>query len=102
VTSIETVLSWRPEQLSSVVDDLITCRRTLVDLQDELDDGAPPASWISASAALAQPAHQALGDDLADLVAEISSTTRCSTPSRAGSRSTPRRARSSTPVRATT
>jgi len=73
VTSIATVLSWKPDQLSGVVDDLIACRRTLVDLQDELDDGAPPPSWISAAAALARPAHQALGDRLADAVAEISS-----------------------------
>jgi hypothetical protein len=73
VTSIATVLSWKPEELSGVVDDLVACRRTLVDLQDELDAGAPPASWVSASAALARPAHQQLGDDLADVVAEISS-----------------------------
>jgi hypothetical protein len=72
MTSIATVLSWKPDQLSGVVDDLIACRRTLVDLQDELDAGAPPASWISAAAALARPAHQELGADLADLVAEIS------------------------------
>ena len=73
MTSIATVLSWKPEQLSGVVDDLIGCRKTLVDLQDELDAGAPPASWVSAASALARPAHQQLGDDLADVVAEISS-----------------------------
>ena len=73
MTSIATVLSWKPDQLSGVVDDLIACRRTLVDLQDELDAGAPPSSWVSAAAALARPAHQELGNDLADIVAEISS-----------------------------
>ncbi|MRJ76602.1 alpha/beta hydrolase [Aeromicrobium sp. SMF47] len=73
MTTIAAVLSWKPDQLSGVVDDLVACRRTLVDLQDELDGGQPPTSWISEAAALARPAHQRLGDDLADTVAEISS-----------------------------
>lgn len=65
---------WKPEQLSSVADDLVKRRKTLLDLQDELDATDPPDNWVSDAGRAASKAHKKLGDDLRDMVAEVAST----------------------------
>lgn len=63
--------SWQPAQLAGVGDQLNATRRTLLDLQDEVDDGYPTPTWIGDAAAGAREAHRARRDELNDLVAEI-------------------------------
>jgi hypothetical protein len=72
VPGISTVLAWRPDELDPVSDTLAARRRTLVDLQDELDGGAPPTTWNTGSATMARTTHEDLRSRLADLVAEVS------------------------------
>lgn len=71
--SIDTVLGWSPDSLDLVADALLACRSTLVGLQDELDDANPTVAWPSGTAAdYARTEHVRLGNDLGDLVAEVS------------------------------
>jgi hypothetical protein len=73
MTTIATVLAWRPGRLSGVGDALNADRRALVDLQDELDAGAPPPTWQTTSAIAALNSHHSLQQRLNDLVAEVAS-----------------------------
>ena len=75
MTTISTVLAWRPADLDPVAEGLVARRRTLVDLQDELDAGRPPTTWNSGAATRARTAHEGLRHRLADLVAEVSAVT---------------------------
>ncbi|WP_158372630.1 alpha/beta hydrolase [Cellulosimicrobium cellulans] len=72
MTGIATVLGWDPDALTRAADALVAERSRLVGLQDELDAGAPPASWISAARTAAFAAHRALADGLAQAVTEVS------------------------------
>ncbi len=70
--SIHTVLDWRPAELDGVAEAMTQRRRALLDLQDELDGGRPPGTWVSAAATAARTEHGDLQLRLADLVAEVS------------------------------
>jgi hypothetical protein len=71
VTSVSAVLAWDIDGLDRAADALALDRTTLVGLQDELDDGAPPGSWTGASRDAARTAHEPLVDGLADTVAQV-------------------------------
>lgn len=72
MVTIAELLDWQPAQLSSVVDNLLKQRRELTDLQDELDDSAPPATWYSGAGENARTEHEGLRSRLLDMVAEVS------------------------------
>jgi len=72
MASIDNILTWDADAIDAVADALLQRRSDLVGLQDELDDGAPPASWSSAAGTLAAAEHLRLKTVLTDLVAEIS------------------------------
>lgn len=72
--SIDTVLDWKPAALGPVGDSLTGRRQKLIDLQDEMDAAAPPASWRTYSALSATSAHRDLYLRLTDMVAEVSAT----------------------------
>lgn len=72
MTGIATVLGWDPDALTHAADALVAERSRLVGLQDELDAGEPPASWISAARTAAFAAHRSLADGLAQAVTEVS------------------------------
>lgn len=71
MTGIATVLGWDPDALARAADALVAERSRLVGLQDELDAGAPPGSWISAARTAAFAAHRSLADGLAQAVTEV-------------------------------
>jgi hypothetical protein len=71
MVTMSQVRSWRPDALGLVADAMVQRRRTLVALQDEMDDGAPPSTWVSASRDAAVASHTTLRELLADLVAEV-------------------------------
>ncbi|TDE91609.1 alpha/beta hydrolase [Occultella glacieicola] len=71
MATLSQVRSWQPEALGLLADTMVQRRRTLVALQDEIDDGAPPPTWAADSAVAAAASHTALREDLADLVAEV-------------------------------
>src|SRR5687768_864067 len=71
VVTIAQLESWQPARLSSIADDLNTHRSKLVDLQDEIDDGRPPASWVGVDSFYAEQKHTELAERLVDDVAEI-------------------------------
>ena len=72
MATIENILTWDADAIDAVADTLVQRRADLVSLQDELDDGAPPASWSSEAGTLATAEHSRLKTVLTDLVAEIS------------------------------
>jgi hypothetical protein len=49
MVSIAELLDWKPDVLGSVADALTRRRRALVDLQDQVDDSKPPATWAAGS-----------------------------------------------------
>lgn len=63
--------SWRPGDLGPVTDVLLQRKRSLTDLQDEVDAARPPASWFADSSTGARAAHEALRLRLLDVVAEV-------------------------------
>lgn len=70
--TLDQLESWRPERLGSLGDELNADRKKLLDLQDEMDAAAPPASWIGDAAVAAGDTHTDLVADLNDVVAGIS------------------------------
>lgn len=68
----EKLMSWRPDALSSTADQLNADRKRFIDLQDEIDQGKPPESWIGQAATSANSTYPRLSNDLNDLVAEVS------------------------------
>lgn len=72
MTTIAELLAWKPESLGTVADALVKRRKSLVDLQDEMDAADPPATWVAGSAGRAQESHERLRLRLLDLAAEVS------------------------------
>lgn len=72
MVTYDVLMSWKPADLGTAGDSLDSSRRTLLDLQDELDDGRPPATWIGDAAVTAQGSHTRLVADLNDVVAPLS------------------------------
>jgi hypothetical protein len=62
--------SWRPDRLAEIADDVAGHRRVLTRLNDDLDAGAPPASWTLADATAARTEHDRLAGVLATQVSE--------------------------------
>ena len=71
MVTIAQLETWKPEKLSTIADQLNTHRSKLVDLQDELDDGKPPTSWVGADSYYAEQKHTELAEQIVDDVAEI-------------------------------
>lgn len=71
MVSINELLDWDPAGLGEAADSLTITRRALVDLQDEIDGGRPPSSWIAGSASAAHREHERLRTRLLDLTAEV-------------------------------
>lgn len=72
MVTINQLLTWKPATLSTVADTLVRRRKALVALQDEIDGGKPPQTWVAGSAAGARAEHEKLRLRLLDLVAEVS------------------------------
>ncbi|GAB3988276.1 hypothetical protein [Nocardioides marmoraquaticus] len=72
MVSIAELLQWKPETLGEVADTLVRKRLKLMQLQDEIDGGEPPSTWVAGSAGGAHTTHGRLRDRLNDLVAEVS------------------------------
>ena len=72
MVTIAQLETWKPEKLSTIADQLNTHRSKLVDLQDELDDGKPPSSWVGVDSFYAEQKHTELAEQIVDDVAEIS------------------------------
>ncbi|MER7559219.1 hypothetical protein ABTZ46_19905 [Nocardioides sp. NPDC126508] len=71
MVTIAQLKTWKPEKLSSLADTLNVHRRELTYLQDELDEGKPPKSWIGGDASAATNQHNRIAADLYDNVAEL-------------------------------
>ncbi|ACQ81527.1 protein of unknown function DUF1023 [Beutenbergia cavernae DSM 12333] len=69
--TLERLLSWDPTALGGAADALAGRRQTLLALQDEMDDGAPPPGWGGPAAGAARRTHGRLLDGLGDVVAEV-------------------------------
>lgn len=72
MVTIAELLDWKPEALGTVADALVSRRKKLVDLQDEIYAAEPPTTWLSGSASEARQAHEMLRLRLNDLAAEVS------------------------------
>ena len=62
--------SWQPSLLTEIAEAVLSHRRILTALDDDLVDGRPPASWTFADAASAQAEHDRLTGVLATQVSE--------------------------------
>lgn len=71
MATIDDVLRWKPEQLKTLGDTLIKRRKTLTDLQDEVDESDPPASWYGTASEGAGRVHEKLRLRLLDITAEV-------------------------------
>lgn len=71
MVTISDLEKWKPDKLTSIADDLTRRRTTFTDLQDEVDDGKPPTSWVGADSVAAENTHNQLVDKLVDQVAEL-------------------------------
>lgn len=72
MVSLADLMEWDLTTLDGVLDEDIADRRTLTQLQDEVDDAAVPASWRGDAANEAAKRHIELREDLADVIAELS------------------------------
>jgi len=72
MTTVDQLLSWDPAAIGTSAEGLNADRKALVDLQDEMDDGSPPASWQGEAATAAEDSHRKIYARLADLVAAVS------------------------------
>ena len=69
----EKLQSWKPDGLSGAADKLNNLRKKLIDQQDEMDAGKPPASWQTPnSSEAARNRHKRLVEDLNDIAAPLS------------------------------
>lgn len=69
----ERLQSWKPDGLSGAADKLNNLRKKLIDQQDEMDAGKPPASWQTPnSSEAARSRHKRLVEDLNDIAAPLS------------------------------
>ncbi|NYG59668.1 hypothetical protein BJ980_002591 [Nocardioides daedukensis] len=71
----KTLLSWTPADLAGLGDTLVTKRKTLIDLNDEILAAEPPETWSDEAATAARTNHSDLSTRLADMVAEVSQVT---------------------------
>lgn len=71
MVTIAQVLSWTPDRVSEVGDQLIAARKKLVDLQDSVDDSRPPWTWVGSASDRATTKHNALRYRLNDITAEV-------------------------------
>ena len=62
--------SWQPSSLTDIAESILSHRRTLTALDDDLVDGRPPASWTFAAADAARTTHDTLTAALATQVSE--------------------------------
>jgi hypothetical protein len=62
--------SWQPAKLSEIAEQVLAHRRALTGLHDDLDAGAPPASWTFTDATRARAEHHRLSGLLATQVSE--------------------------------
>lgn len=62
--------SWQPARLSEVAEQVLAHRRSLTGLHDDLEAGAPPASWTFTDATRARAEHHRLSGLLATQVSE--------------------------------
>lgn len=62
--------SWQPAKLSEIAEQVLAHRRSLTGLHDDLDAGAPPASWTFTDATRARAEHHRLSGLLATQVSE--------------------------------
>lgn len=74
MATIEEILSWVPRDLATAGDTLAGDRLTLLDLQDEVDAGQVPETWVGDAAAAATANQRLLVDEVNDLVAEVAAT----------------------------
>lgn len=70
--TINTLLGWTPKSVTAVADDLVNVRKSLMDLQDEIDDSVPPEVWQGDAASAARTTHTGLRGRLNDLAAQVS------------------------------
>lgn len=71
MVSVSQLLSWKPQQLGDVADELTRHRRRLADLDGEMSGARPPSSWVGADSVGAENAHRQLEADIVDAVAEV-------------------------------
>jgi hypothetical protein len=62
--------SWQPSSLTDIAESILSHRRTLTALDDDLLDGRPPASWTFADGDAARTTHDTLTAALATQVSE--------------------------------
>ena len=72
MVTLANLMSWDLVALDGVLDDVVAHRRTLTQLQDEVDDAAVPPSWRGRAADEAAKRHIDLHENLADAIAELS------------------------------
>lgn len=71
MVTISQLLTWESGPLDQAADGLYSLRRTLVDLQDEVDDSRVPMTWTGDAATTAATEHGKLVDRLRDVTAEV-------------------------------
>lgn len=76
MTTVEEVLGWRPPLLDDLIAQVVSGRRVLAGLGDDLAAGRPPSSWIGDDAAAAARTHRVLAHRLNDLAAEVAALAR--------------------------
>jgi hypothetical protein len=62
--------SWQPAKLAEIAEQVLSHRRSLTGLHDDLDTGAPPGSWTFTDATRARAEHHRLSGLLATQVSE--------------------------------
>ena len=72
----ETVLAWRPDPLEAAGRQLLACQDDLVGVGGDVAAHATPPSWSGAAADAARGARYRLGEQLEDLVTEVSAARR--------------------------
>lgn len=71
MVTIDELLDWKPNALSSTADALNRRRQSLIGLQGDIDGAKPPATWASGAGDKARAEHERLRLRLNDLVAEV-------------------------------
>jgi hypothetical protein len=62
--------SWQPARLAEIAESVVSHRRTLTALDDDLETGKPPTSWTFTDATAARAEHHRLTGQLATQVSE--------------------------------
>ncbi|MQA63370.1 MAG: hypothetical protein GEU86_18200 [Actinophytocola sp.] len=66
------VTKWRASRVAEIGDALVTARKTLTGLQDELEDSATPKEWVGEGAEAAKQKLREYRQELEDYVAGLS------------------------------